>query len=144
MMNASIRKRALTVFATAAVLAGGTSMLGAGSAYAGPSATFSIGSLQGDGSRTITVKTGGSTAGTVKWTANGDKLTASDVKADGHGISGYVTANPYLIANTAGHNSPYTDTAQRNLPEDKVYTFWACIGNNNVGLTCSDVVKVTS
>ncbi|MGW3304670.1 hypothetical protein [Streptomyces rubiginosohelvolus] len=143
-MNTSIRKRALAVFATAAVLTGAASTLGAGSAFAGPSASFTIGSLQSDGSRTITIKTGGSTAGTVKWTANGDKLTASDVKADGYGISGYVTASPYLIANTAGHNSPYTDTAQRNLPEDKAYTFWACIGNNDLGLTCSDVVKVTS
>lgn len=143
-MKTSMRKRARTVLAAAAVLTGAASTLGAGSAFAGPSASFTIGSMQSDGSRTMTIKTGGTTAGTVKWTANGDKLTASDVKADGHGISGYVTANPYLIANTAGHNSPYTDTAQRNLPENTTYTFWACIGNNDVGLTCSNVVNVTS
>ncbi|MFJ8491111.1 hypothetical protein ACIRBZ_22565 [Streptomyces sp. NPDC094038] len=118
--------------------------VGAGSASAGPSATFDVGSLQSDGSRTIVIKTGGTTAGTVKWIANGDTLTATDSKADGYGISGYVTADPYLIADTAGHSSPYTDTAHRDLTENISYTFWACIGSNSAGLTCSDVYKVTS
>ncbi|MEU6525105.1 hypothetical protein ABZ892_20380 [Streptomyces sp. NPDC046924] len=143
-MSTSFRKRAVTILAATAVMTGAALTMGAGAASAGPSATFSVGALQSDGSRTITIKTGGTTAGTVKWTANGDKLTATDSKADGYGISGYVTADPYLIADTAGHNSPYTATAQRNLPEDKSYTFWACIGSVSAGLTCSDVYKVTS
>lgn len=144
-MNTSIRKRAVTVLAAAAVMSGAALTMGAGSAFAGPSGvTFSVSAMASDGSRTITIKTGGTTAGTVKWTANGDKLTATDSKADGYGVSGYVTASPYLIADTSGHNSPYTATAHRDLPEDKAYTFWACIGNNSVGLTCSDIYKVTS
>ncbi|GGY17517.1 hypothetical protein [Streptomyces minutiscleroticus] len=143
-MNTSFRKRAVTVLTTAAVMTGVALTMGAGAASAGPSATFSVGAMQSDGSRTITIKTGGTTAGTVKWTANGDKLTATDSKADSFGISGYVTANPYLIADTLGHKAPYTDTAHRDLTENKTYTFWACIGNNSVGLTCSDVYNVTS
>lgn len=143
-MSTSFRKRAVTILATAAFMTGAALTTGAGSASAGPSASFTIGALQGDGSRTITIKTGGTTAGTVKWTADGDKLTATDSKADGYGISGYVTADPYLIADTAGHASPYMATAHRDLPENKTYTFWACIGSNSAGLTCSDVVNVTS
>ncbi|MDQ0964505.1 hypothetical protein QFZ66_008383 [Streptomyces sp. B4I13] len=143
-MNTSIRKRTVTVLATAALVTGTALTMGAGSASAAPNATFSVGALQSDGSRTITIKSGGTTAGIVKWTANGDTLTATDSKADGYGISGYVTADPYLIANTAGHASPYTATAHRDLAEDKSYTYWACIGNNSEGLLCSDVYKVTS
>ncbi|MEU1194449.1 hypothetical protein [Streptomyces sp. NPDC005859] len=143
-MNTSIRKRAVTVLAAAALVTGTALTMGAGSASAAPSATFSVGALQSDGSRTITIKSGGTTAGTVKWTANGDTLTAADSKADSYGISGYVTADPYLIADTAGHASPYTATAHRDLTEDKSYTFWACIGSNSAGLLCSDVYKVTS
>ncbi len=100
--------------------------------------------MQSDGSRTITIITGGTTAGTVKWTATGDKLTATDSKADGYGISGYVTTDPYLIADTAGHASPYTATAHRDLTENRSYTFWACIGSNSAGLYCSNVYSVTS
>ena len=143
-MNTSIRKRAVTVLTAAAVVTGAALAIGAGPASAAPNATFSVGAMQSDGSRTITIKTGGTTAGVVKWTANGDTLTATDSKADGYGISGYVTASPYLIADTAGHNSPYTATAHRDLPEDKTYTFWACIGSNSAGLLCSDVYNVTS
>jgi hypothetical protein len=143
-MNTSIRKRAITVLATAALVTGTALTMGAGSASAAPNATFSVGALQSDGSRTIVIKSGGNTAGTVKWKANGDTLSATDSKADGYGISGYVTADPYLIANTAGHASPYTDTVSRNLREDVTYTFWACIGNNSEGLLCSNVYNVTS
>jgi N-acetylneuraminic acid mutarotase len=129
----------------AAVMAGAALTMGAGSASAAPpNATFDVGGLQSDGSRTIVIKTGGTTAGTVKWTANGDTLTATDSKADGWGISGYVTTNPYLIADTGGHAAPYTDTAHKDLTENKSYTFWACIGSNSEGLRCSDVYKVTS
>ncbi|MFJ3421866.1 hypothetical protein ACIPN8_36610 [Streptomyces sp. NPDC086082] len=143
-MNSSFRKRAAAILTTAAVMTGAALTIGAGSASAGPSATFDVGALQSDGSRTIVIKTGGTTAGTVKWTANGDTLTAADSKADGYGISGYVTADPYLIADTAGHNSPYTATAHRDLTENVSYTFWACIGSNSAGLTCSNVYSVTS
>lgn len=143
-VNTSFHKRALTVLTAAAVMTGTAVTIGAGSASAGPSATFSVGALQSDGSRTITIKTGGTVAGTVKWKATGDTLTATDSKADGYGISGYVTTSPYLIADTAGHSSPYTDTASRDLTEDKPYDFWACIGSNSAGLTCSEVYSVTS
>jgi hypothetical protein len=143
-MNTSLRKRVTTVLATAAVFFGAALTMGAGSASAAPSATFSVSAMASDGSRTITIKTGGTTAGTVKWTANGDKLTATDSKADGYGISGYVTADPYLIADTTGHNSPYTATASRNLTEDRHYNFWACIGNNSAGLLCSNIYLVTA
>ncbi|MFD9461016.1 hypothetical protein [Streptomyces sp. NPDC060027] len=126
-------------------MTGAALTLGAGSAAAGPSGiTFSVGSLQSDGSRTITIKEDGTTAGVVKWTADGDTLTAKDSYADGYGISGYVTANPYLIADTGGHNSPYTATAHRDLTENVTYTFWGCIGSNSIGLTCSNVYNVTS
>ncbi|MEU1122836.1 hypothetical protein ABZ371_04430 [Streptomyces sp. NPDC005899] len=143
-MSTSIRKRVATVLTAAAVATGAALTMGAGTASAAPSATFSVGAMQSDGSRTITVKSGGTTAGTVKWTANGDKLTAADSKADGYAISGYVTADPYLIADTSGHNSPYTATAHRDLTEDRTYTFWACIGSNSAGLLCSNVYNVTS
>ncbi|MFF1926180.1 hypothetical protein ACFVW8_37145 [Streptomyces sp. NPDC058221] len=143
-MTTSIRKRALTVLTTAAVVTGAALTMGAGSASAAPTASFTVSGMASDGSRSIVIKTGGTTAGTVKWTANGDKLTAKDSKADGYGISGYVTANPYLIADTGGHNSPYTATAHRNLAENKTYTFWACIGSNSAGLYCSKVYNVTS
>ncbi|MFF0203389.1 hypothetical protein [Streptomyces sp. NPDC005017] len=143
-LTTSFRNRAMTVLTAAAVMTGAAMTLGAGNAVAGPNASFSVSGMAADGSRTITIKTGGTTAGVVKWTANGDKLTASDSKSDGYGVSGYVTANPYLIADTSGHTAPYTDTAQRDLRENRTYTFWACIGSNSAGLTCSEVYDVTS
>ncbi|MCW8384484.1 hypothetical protein [Streptomyces justiciae] len=133
----------MTILATA-VMTGAALTVGAGSASAGPSAGFTVSAMASDGSRTITITTNGTTAGTVKWAATGDTLTATDSKADGYGISGYVTTDPYLIADTAGHSSPYTDTAHRDLTENKPYTFWACIGSNSAGLTCSLVYNVTS
>lgn len=137
-MSTSFRKRVAVVFTAAVLMTGSALTIGAGPASAGPAATFEVGALQSDGSRTIVIKTGGTTAGTIKWTANGDTLTATDSKADGHGVSGYInTVNPYLIANTAGHSSPYTDTAHRDLPENQGELLFACIGNNSDGLTCS-------
>ncbi|MBN0046611.1 hypothetical protein JS756_21385 [Streptomyces actuosus] len=144
-MNISLHKRSAkalgTVVATAGLLLGA----GAGTAAAGPSGvTFKAGSMQSDGSRSISVHRNGHYVGKGWWKANGDTLYATDSYADGYGVSAYLGTAPVRVADTLGHHSPYTKSVGGNLREDRRYTFWVCIGNNKAGLTCSDIYTVTS
>ncbi|MBW8798234.1 MAG: hypothetical protein JF597_33025 [Streptomyces sp.] len=144
-MRTSLRMRAATVFATAAVLAGGGVLVGAGSASAAvpTNVKFWVSDMDSDGSRSIGVEVNGKWAGAGYWTANGDQLQAVDTAADGFGIAAYLGTSPVREASTYGHSSPYTATKTGNLPEDKKYTFWVCVGGS-AGQVCSDVYNVTS
>lgn len=144
-MRISMSKRSARLLGTVAAAAGLVVSIGAGTASAGPSGiTFNVGSMQSDGSRSVLISRGNVVLGSAYWTANGDTLKAVDVEADGYGIGAYLGTSPVREAGTFGKNSPIQVNVGGDLPEDKTYTFWACIGNNSVGLTCSGVYNVTS
>lgn len=120
--------------------------IGAGTASAAdPSVRFWASGQQSDGSRSIGIYVNGRLAGQAYWKANGDTLEVVDPTPDGYGVSAYLGGSDIGVreATTRGHNSPYTDRAGGNLPEDKKYTFWACVGKG-AWQRCSPVYNVTS
>lgn len=144
-MKISLGRKSAQVLGTVAATAGLVFTVGAGTAAAGPSGVrFDVGPKLSDGSREIDVYLNNRYAGYGKWTANGDTLTAHDSLADGYGIGAYLGTNPVREAGTFGKSSPYTKNVGGDLPEDRNYTFWVCIGSNSIGLTCSEVYSVTS
>ncbi|MET7787309.1 hypothetical protein ACFYSJ_35170 [Streptomyces sp. NPDC005248] len=141
-----MRKRAATLATAAAMAMGGVMTVAASPAAAAvPSnVVFAVGNKQSDGSRSMAIYINGNKlAGTAYWKANGDTLEAVDPVADGFGIAAFLGTSPVREASTYGHNSPYTANKGGNLPEDKTYTWWACVGGS-AGQVCSDVYSVTS
>ncbi|WP_370422203.1 hypothetical protein AB8O64_28675 [Streptomyces sp. QH1-20] len=140
-MKTSLRKRATSVLVTTAVLAGAAVTMGANNASAAPNVRF----MGGGGSTAgIVIVIDGQAAGVVNWRADGDRLSATDRGIDGYYIDGFVGTSPVRKASTKGHSAPYTDKAGGNLPENKTYTFWACVGKGTSFYTCSDIYKVKS
>ncbi|MEV6112494.1 hypothetical protein AB0L59_08175 [Streptomyces sp. NPDC052109] len=143
-MNISLKKNSARILATVAAT-GLALTVSAGNAAAGPSGVrFSVGSMNSDGSRVIGIIVDGRYAGSAEWKANGDTLEAGDTTADGYGVGAYLGTNPVREATTFGLASPVWKSKGGDLPENHTYTFWACIGNNSIGLTWSDVVNVKS
>ncbi|MFI1258252.1 hypothetical protein ACH4U6_31325 [Streptomyces netropsis] len=141
-MKTSLRKRAVSVLATTAVLAGTAMTMGASSASAAPSADFSAQPMQSDGSRSIYVKRNGKVVGAGKWIANGDILRAEDEESDGYYITAVLSTGRDV--NTKGRPAPSKVDDAGNLPEDKTYTMFVCIGNDSTGLHCSGNYSVRS
>ncbi|MEW2576886.1 hypothetical protein [Streptomyces syringium] len=126
---------------TTAVLAGAAVTIGANSASAAPNVRF-MG--QGGTYGAITIFIDGQAAGVVDWKADGDMLRAVDRGSDGYYIDGFLGTSPVRKASTKGHSAPHTDKAPGNVPENKTYTFWACVGKGTSFYTCSDIYKVKS
>ncbi|MEU6380091.1 hypothetical protein [Streptomyces sp. NPDC046909] len=144
-MKASTRKRAVSVFAATAMMVGAAVTIGAGTASAAvpDNVRFVDTGLQSDGSRHIAVYQDGAFAGAAYWYADGDKLQAVDPRKDGFGIAAYLGTSPIREASTYGHSSPYTATKTGDLPENRTYTYWVCIGGSS-GQVCSDVYSAKS
>ncbi|MFJ1902043.1 MULTISPECIES: hypothetical protein [unclassified Streptomyces] len=145
-MKFSMRRRAKTVMIVAAVMTTATMTIGSGTASAAipNNVRFMDTGMQGDGSRSMAIYVNGTLSGTAYWKANGDTLQAVDPHSDGWGIYTYLGTSPVREVTTYGHKAPYTATKGGNLPEDKKYTWWACIGSDTGGLVCSDLYNVTS
>ncbi|MBP2401494.1 hypothetical protein SNS2_0022 [Streptomyces netropsis] len=141
-MQASTRNRIAATFSAAAMLVGCAVTLGAGSAVAAPSAEFSAHPMQSDGSRSIYVKRNGKVVGAGKWIANGDILRAEDQESDGYYITAVLSTGRDV--NTKGKPAPSKADDAGNLPEDKTYTMFVCIGNDSTGLHCSGNYSVRS
>ncbi|WP_406241108.1 hypothetical protein [Streptomyces anulatus] len=109
------RRIGLTISATM-LAAAGTIIAGSPTATAAdiPNYTFSA-SKDSDGSLRVGAYLDGRYAGLAEWSADpiphasypGDAVRALDVLADGWGAEAIIE-NPYRIATTQGHSSPYT------------------------------------
>lgn len=141
-MKTSMAKRAGAVLAAAAVF-GGVMTAGASTAAAADPTVRFEGHVSPNGDGYVLVLLNGRNAGVASFKSDGDMLSATDPAPDGYGISAYLGTSPVREASTRGHNSPYTAKKGGNLPEDKKYTFWACVGKGK-WQRCSSVYKVTS
>ncbi|GAA0461246.1 hypothetical protein ACFQ2B_34050 [Streptomyces stramineus] len=141
-MQTSTRNRIAAVFAATAMTVGCAVSLGAGSAAAAPSAEFSAHAMQSDGSRSIYIKRNGKVVGAGKWIANGDILRAEDDESDGYYITAVLSTGRDV--NTKGKPAPSKVDDAGNLPENKSYTMFVCIGNDSSGLHCSGNYSVKS
>lgn len=139
-VKTSMRKRATSVLVSTAVLAGAAVTMGATNASAAPNVKF-IGS---GSTGVITIVVDGRAAGVVRFEADGDTLFATDRDSDGYYIDGFLGTSPVRKAGTKGHEAPYTAKKGGNLPENKTYTFWACVGKGSSFYQCSDIYKVKS
>jgi hypothetical protein len=125
-------KRFATLLAATALLAGGTLMVGAGTASAS-TITFEGDRVTG-GDYQIIVLRDGKNIGYAFWNADpdaaldwpGDAMLASDIDSDGWGIQAQLSTG--RLATTRGHAAPYTSPwATGNLTEGKTYYMSVCL-----------------
>ncbi|CAG7649533.1 hypothetical protein [Actinacidiphila bryophytorum] len=130
-MNISVRRRGISLLASAALMAGGALAAGAGSAAAAtPDAGPRV--VSPHAVSTWDVYYNSTYRGTFQWSADpsgsnpGDAMRVTDDAADGFGIEADLdTGSSIRVATTAGHDSPYTSAwATGDLPEGKQYTVY--------------------
>ncbi|MCX4403818.1 hypothetical protein OG840_19075 [Streptomyces sp. NBC_01764] len=142
-MKFSAPKSVAAAFTATAILAGSVMAVGASAASA-DSAADNIGFLYVASLQDFNVYINNRVVGGTEWQANGDTLVAKDIRSDGYRIEAYLGTSPVRKASTAGHNAPYAAKVGGNLPENRIYTYWACVAKSGSSLICSDVHRVES